>query len=132
MSTAASKPKLMNWILFAYLTVFSWGVYGVLLHIGRSGMPAGAGAPCVTGRGWCPGPAGGDGGGAGRRYRRWARPGVGGAGAVGCGNVSTVPAWMMPGSEPMARRLAAYRAGQPPRTANSAAMPDKVSPAATV
>ena len=32
----------MNWLLFAYLTVLSWGVYGVLLHIGRSGMPAGA------------------------------------------------------------------------------------------
>jgi hypothetical protein len=45
MSTAATKPKLMNWILFAYLTVFSWGVYGVLLHIGRSGMPAGAELP---------------------------------------------------------------------------------------
>jgi uncharacterized membrane protein len=29
----------MNWILFAYLTVLSWGVYGILLHIGRSGMP---------------------------------------------------------------------------------------------
>ena len=37
-----TKPKSMNWILFAYLTVLSWGVYGVLLHIGRSGMPAGA------------------------------------------------------------------------------------------
>ncbi len=35
----------MNWILFAYLTVFSWGVYGVLLHTGRSGMPAGAELP---------------------------------------------------------------------------------------
>ena len=35
----------MNWILFALLTVFSWGVYGVLLHIGRSGMPAGAELP---------------------------------------------------------------------------------------
>src|SRR5262249_9103961 len=35
---------------------------------------------------------------------------------------------MMSGSGPMARRLAAYRAGQPPRTANSAAMPDSVSP----
>jgi len=45
MSTAATKPKLMNWILFAYLTVFSWGVYGVLLHIGRSGMPAGPELP---------------------------------------------------------------------------------------
>ncbi len=45
MSTAASKPKSMNWLLFAYLTVLSWGVYGVLLHIGRSGMPAGAELP---------------------------------------------------------------------------------------
>lgn len=35
----------MNWILFAYLTVLSWGVYGVLLHIGRSGMPAGPELP---------------------------------------------------------------------------------------
>ena len=32
----------MNWLIFAYLTVLSWGVYGVLLHIGRSGMPSGA------------------------------------------------------------------------------------------
>jgi hypothetical protein len=32
----------------------------------------------------------------------------------------------------MARRLAAYKAGQPPRTPNSAAMPDNVFPAATV
>jgi hypothetical protein len=45
MSTATAKPKSMNWILFAYLTVFSWGVYGVLLHTGRSGMPAGAELP---------------------------------------------------------------------------------------
>lgn len=35
----------MNWLVFAYLTVLSWGVYGVLLHIGRSGMPAGAELP---------------------------------------------------------------------------------------
>src|SRR6185312_6343600 len=38
---------------------------------------------------------------------------------------------MMSGSGPMARRLAAYRAGQPPRTANRAAMPDSVSPLRT-
>src|SRR5215472_3408533 len=95
------------------------------------GMPAAAGAFCVTGTGWCREPADGDGGGAGRWYRRWARPGVGGAGAGGCGNVSTVPAWMMSGSEPMARRLAAYRAGQPPRTANRAAITDSVSPLRT-
>src|SRR5215470_19695563 len=38
---------------------------------------------------------------------------------------------MMFGSGPMARRLAAYRAGQPPRTPNRAAMPDRVSPLRT-
>ncbi len=32
----------MNWILFALLTVATWGVYGVLLHTGQSQMlPAG-------------------------------------------------------------------------------------------
>jgi hypothetical protein len=29
----------MNWLIFAYLTVLSWGVYGILLHMGRSAMP---------------------------------------------------------------------------------------------
>ncbi len=42
MSNPTTKPKSMNWLIFAYLTVLSWGVYGVLLHIGRSDMPAGA------------------------------------------------------------------------------------------
>ena len=42
MPNPTTKPKSMNWLIFAYLTVLSWGVYGVLLHIGRSGMPAGA------------------------------------------------------------------------------------------
>jgi hypothetical protein len=46
MSIATTKPKSMNnWIMFALLTVLSWGVYGVLLHLGRSGMPAGAELP---------------------------------------------------------------------------------------
>lgn len=31
----------MNWITYALLTVASWGVYGVLLHKGRSQMPMG-------------------------------------------------------------------------------------------
>lgn len=31
----------MNWITYALLTVASWGVYGVLLHKGRSHMPMG-------------------------------------------------------------------------------------------
>lgn len=45
MSNPTTKPNSMNWITFALLTVLSWGVYGILLHIGRSGMPAGAEAP---------------------------------------------------------------------------------------
>ena len=28
----------MNWLLFAFLTVASWGVYGVFLHSGQLGM----------------------------------------------------------------------------------------------
>ena len=35
----------MNWLVFAVLTVFSWGVYGVLLHKARGNMPMGAEAP---------------------------------------------------------------------------------------
>lgn len=35
----------MNWLVFALLTVLSWGVYGVLLHKGRGHMPMGAEAP---------------------------------------------------------------------------------------
>ena len=31
----------MNWILYAYLTVLSWGVYGIFLHLGRGGMLGG-------------------------------------------------------------------------------------------
>ena len=52
-------------------------------------------------------------------------------GCAGCGTVSTVPGRIMSGSGPMTRRLAAYRAGQPPRTANRAAMPASVSPGCT-
>ncbi len=48
------------------------------------------------------------------------------------GKVRTVPAWMVLGSGPMACRLAAYRACQPPGTWSAAAMPDKVSPGRTV
>ncbi len=35
----------MNWQTFALMTVFFWGLYGVLLHTGRSGMPLGPEAP---------------------------------------------------------------------------------------
>lgn len=39
-STTASNSS--SWLIFALLTVVSWGLYGVLLHTGRSAMPAGA------------------------------------------------------------------------------------------
>ena len=35
----------MNWLVFALMTVVSWGVYGVLLHKGRGNMPMGAETP---------------------------------------------------------------------------------------
>lgn len=35
----------MNWLIFALMTVASWGVYGVLLHKGRANMPMGTEAP---------------------------------------------------------------------------------------
>ncbi len=31
----------MTWLSYALMTVFFWGVYGVLLHLGRSFMPMG-------------------------------------------------------------------------------------------
>src|ERR1700722_11906673 len=47
------------------------------------------------------------------------------------GTVRTVPGRIRPGSGPITRRFAAYRACQPPRTPSAAAMADKVSPGAT-
>jgi len=35
----------MNWLIFALMTVVTWGVYGVLLHKGRGNMPMGAETP---------------------------------------------------------------------------------------
>ena len=35
----------MHWLLFALMTVLSWGVYGVLLHKGRGNMPMGPETP---------------------------------------------------------------------------------------
>src|SRR5205823_2932015 len=55
-----------------------------------------------------------------------------GDGAAARGTVSTVPGRITSGSRPMTRRLAAYRAGQPPRTASAAAIPARVSPDRTV
>lgn len=36
-STAADQPS-MTWLAFSLLTVVSWGVYGVFLHTGQTGM----------------------------------------------------------------------------------------------
>ena len=35
----------MNWLSYAVMTVFFWGVYGVLLHMGRGFMPMGPETP---------------------------------------------------------------------------------------
>src|SRR5205085_5018733 len=35
----------MTWLYFAFLTVATWGVYGVLLHMGQTNMSAAAGPP---------------------------------------------------------------------------------------
>ncbi|WP_395716607.1 hypothetical protein [Prosthecobacter sp.] len=40
------KPKIMQtWLIYALLTVLSWGVYGVILHAARSKMPMGPETP---------------------------------------------------------------------------------------
>ncbi|WP_395744297.1 hypothetical protein [Prosthecobacter sp.] len=36
---------MQTWLLYALLTVLSWGVYGVILHAARSKMPMGPEAP---------------------------------------------------------------------------------------
>lgn len=35
------KRSGMTWLQYALMTVFFWGIYGVLLHLGRSFMPMG-------------------------------------------------------------------------------------------
>ncbi|HZJ17392.1 MAG TPA: hypothetical protein VFD27_20235 [Chthoniobacteraceae bacterium] len=42
MPSTAAPNSSSSWLIFALLTVVSWGLYGVLLHTGRSAMPAGA------------------------------------------------------------------------------------------
>jgi hypothetical protein len=44
MADNSSSPG-MAWLFYALLTVFSWGVYGVILHKGRGYMPMGSEAP---------------------------------------------------------------------------------------
>src|ERR1700722_884681 len=60
--------------------------------------------------------------------------GAGGTGGAGVrrGISSTVPTRIALGSVPTVPRLAAYSAGQPPGGPSAVAMPDRVSPAATV
>src|SRR5947209_5407199 len=48
------------------------------------------------------------------------------------GTASPGPGRITPGSGPTRGRLAAYRAGQPPRTDSAAAIPARVSPDTTV
>src|SRR6185312_7857763 len=88
--------------------------------------PAGAGAGCA---GWRPAGAGAWRAGPGAGARGAGRAA---AGAGGPGTVSTVPAPIRSGSGPTAVSLAAYRAGQPPRTPSAAAIADRVSPGRTV
>src|SRR5205809_6285850 len=38
MTNANSDQSSMTWLAFAFLTVVSWGVYGVLLHKGQTLM----------------------------------------------------------------------------------------------
>ena len=38
MGTAEANQPGMTWLIYAFMTVASWGVYGVLLHAGQVGM----------------------------------------------------------------------------------------------
>jgi drug/metabolite transporter (DMT)-like permease len=35
---SSDPPPSLAWLVFALMTVFSWGIYGVLLHTGQIGM----------------------------------------------------------------------------------------------
>ena len=39
----------MNWLVFALMTVVSWGVYGILLHTGQMGMKGAQSNPAKEG-----------------------------------------------------------------------------------
>lgn len=39
------ENRMSSWITYALMTVLFWGVYGVLLHMGRGFMPMGAETP---------------------------------------------------------------------------------------
>ena len=102
-------------------------------------MPAGAG-PIRGAGGWAgdgalsgadAGGRAGAGGGDGVFAGVVAGWGAGGPDDAARGMMSTSPAAIVSGSAPIAARLAAYSAGQPPGTPSAAAIPDRVSPAAT-
>ena len=38
MPTGETHQQSMTWLLFAFMTVVSWGVYGILLHMGSGAM----------------------------------------------------------------------------------------------
>jgi hypothetical protein len=44
MADNSSSPG-MTWLYYALMTVFAWGVYGVILHKGRGHMPMGPETP---------------------------------------------------------------------------------------
>ena len=44
MAANSSSPG-MTWLYYALMTVFAWGVYGVILHKGRGHMPMGPETP---------------------------------------------------------------------------------------
>lgn len=45
MNSAPAAAPSNTWLVFALLTVVSWGVYGVILHKGRGYMPMGSETP---------------------------------------------------------------------------------------
>ncbi|MBK8093805.1 MAG: hypothetical protein IPK32_17975 [Verrucomicrobiaceae bacterium] len=45
MNSQPQPKKMETWIIYALLTVLSWGVYGVILHKGRGYMPMGPETP---------------------------------------------------------------------------------------
>lgn len=38
MQQPTTQKPTMTWLFFAFLTVFTWGVYGIFLHTGQMGM----------------------------------------------------------------------------------------------
>ena len=45
METSATPQTSIAWLAFAFLTVATWGIYGILLHTGQMGMNTPGAAP---------------------------------------------------------------------------------------